>query len=246
MDCLKPGDIAIFATPLAFRWVHFTYAIEKGLNVFMEKPLTADGPTSRKMFKLAEEATAKNLKVGVGLMSRHSRAMQELAERIHDGEIGDLILLRGYRMHGPLGSIPLGAEAGRHARGGLPDPALPQLSLGQRRLLQRLLHPHHRPLLLDEERLAGPGPGPGRPPLSRRLRRPELRHLLRGIHVRRRNQVHHGRPLHRRAARRSTTASRTAPRARRSSPTAATAEGLPPRSRAWARRGRTGSGNPKA
>ena len=105
MDCLKPGDIAIFATPLAFRWVHFTYAIEKGLNVFMEKPLTADGPTSRKMFKLAEEATAKNLKVGVGLMSRHSRAMQELAERIHDGEIGDLVLLRGYRMHGPLGSF---------------------------------------------------------------------------------------------------------------------------------------------
>src|ERR1051325_10522437 len=35
MDCLKPGDIAIFTTPLAFRWVHFTYAIEKGLNVFM-------------------------------------------------------------------------------------------------------------------------------------------------------------------------------------------------------------------
>ena len=52
MDCLKPGDVAIFATPLAFRWVHFAYAIEKGLNVFMEKPLTADGPTSRRMLKL--------------------------------------------------------------------------------------------------------------------------------------------------------------------------------------------------
>ncbi len=50
MDCLKPGDIAIFATPPAFRWVHFTYAIQKGLNVFMEKPLTADGPTSKRMF----------------------------------------------------------------------------------------------------------------------------------------------------------------------------------------------------
>src|SRR5262245_15567281 len=47
---------------------------------------------------------AKNLKVGVGLMSRHSRALQELAQRIQDGEIGDLILLRGYRMHGPVGS----------------------------------------------------------------------------------------------------------------------------------------------
>lgn len=104
MDCLKKGDIAIFTTPLAFRWVHFTYAIQKGLNVFMEKPLTADGATSRRMLKLAEEATAKNLKVGVGLMSRHSRALQELHQRIQDGEIGDVILLRGYRMHGPVGS----------------------------------------------------------------------------------------------------------------------------------------------
>ena len=104
MDTLRPGDIVILTTPLAFRWVHFTYAIQKGLNVFMEKPLTADGPTSRRMLKLAEEATAKNLKVGVGLMSRHSRALQELHQRIQDGEIGDLILLRGYRMHGPVGS----------------------------------------------------------------------------------------------------------------------------------------------
>jgi predicted dehydrogenase len=104
MDCLKPGDVAIFTTPLAFRWVHFTYAISKGLNVFMEKPLTADGAASRRMLKLAEEASKKNLKVGVGLMSRHSRALQELQKRIQDGEIGDVILLRGYRMHGPVGS----------------------------------------------------------------------------------------------------------------------------------------------
>jgi predicted dehydrogenase len=65
MDCLKPGDIAIFTTPLAFRWVHFKYAIEKGLNVFMEKPVTADGPTSKRMLELAKQASAKNLKVGV-------------------------------------------------------------------------------------------------------------------------------------------------------------------------------------
>ncbi len=103
MDCLSPGDVAIFATPPAFRWVHFTYAIKKGLNVFMEKPVTVDGPTSRRMFKLGEEASAKNLKVGVGLMSRHSRALQELAKRIHDGEIGEVIFQRGYRMHGPVG-----------------------------------------------------------------------------------------------------------------------------------------------
>ena len=103
MDCLRPGDIVIFATPPAFRWVHFTYAIQKRLNVFMEKPVTVDGPTSKRMFQLAEQATGRNLKVGVGLMSRHSRALQELAKRVHDGEIGDIILQRGYRMHGPIG-----------------------------------------------------------------------------------------------------------------------------------------------
>ena len=104
MDCLKPGDIAIFTTPLAFRWVHFAYAIQKKLNVFMEKPLTADGPTSRRMLKLAEEASAKGLKAAVGLMSRHSRALQELQKRIQDGQLGEVNLLRGYRMQGPLGS----------------------------------------------------------------------------------------------------------------------------------------------
>jgi predicted dehydrogenase len=103
MDCLKPGDIAIFGTPPAFRWPHFAYAIKKNLNVFMEKPVTVDGPTSRRMLELAEESVKKNLKVGVGLMSRHSPALQELANRIHDGEIGELILQRGYRMHGPVG-----------------------------------------------------------------------------------------------------------------------------------------------
>jgi predicted dehydrogenase len=103
MDCLKPGDIAILATPPAFRWVHFPYAIEKGLNVFMEKPVTVDGPTSKRMLKLAQDASANNLKVGVGLMSRHSRPLQELAKRVHDGEIGQIILQRGYRMAGNIG-----------------------------------------------------------------------------------------------------------------------------------------------
>jgi predicted dehydrogenase len=108
MDCLDPGDIAIFTTPLAFRWVHFGYAIDKGLNVFMEKPLTADGPSSKKMFELAKKAEAKNLKVGVGLMCRHCKARQALADKIHDGELGDVLTLRAYRMAGPTGSAAVG------------------------------------------------------------------------------------------------------------------------------------------
>ena len=103
MDCLKPGDIVILTTPPAFRWVHFGYAISKKLNVFMEKPVTVDGPSSKKMLQLADAAAEANLKVGVGLMSRHARPLQELQKRITDGELGDIILMRGYRMHGPAG-----------------------------------------------------------------------------------------------------------------------------------------------
>jgi predicted dehydrogenase len=100
MDCLSKGDVVILATPPAFRWVHFTYAIAKGLNVFMEKPVTVDGPTTRRMLKLAEESVKKNLKVGVGLMIRHCRGRRELKQRIDDGEIGNIVVLRAYRMAG--------------------------------------------------------------------------------------------------------------------------------------------------
>ena len=110
MDCLKPGDVVILATPPAFRWVHFTYAIQKGLNVFMEKPVTVDGPTTRRMIQLAKEADAKNLKVGVGLMVRHCHGRQELHERIKDGQIGDIMLMRAYR------------TGGRAAVSGMPAP----------------------------------------------------------------------------------------------------------------------------
>ena len=104
MDCLRPGDVVILATPPAFRWVHFTYAIEKGIHTFMEKPIAVDGPSARRMMSLGEDAKKKNLKVGVGLMCRHCDARQELFNRIKDGEIGDLVLLRAYRQTGPVGS----------------------------------------------------------------------------------------------------------------------------------------------
>jgi predicted dehydrogenase len=101
MDTLSPGDVVILTTPPAFRWVQFKYAIEKGLHVFMEKPTTVDGPTTKKMFALADESVAKNLKVGVGLMCRHCRARGEMYDRIRQGEMGDIVLLRAYRLAGP-------------------------------------------------------------------------------------------------------------------------------------------------
>lgn len=104
MDCLKPGDVVILTTPPAFRWVQFKYAIEKGLNVFMEKPVAVDGPSARKMFELADLADKKGTKVAVGLMCRHCVARKELLDRINNGDMGDITLMRAYRMAGPTAS----------------------------------------------------------------------------------------------------------------------------------------------
>jgi predicted dehydrogenase len=104
IDILKPGDIAILATPPAFRWAHFEYAIEKGVNVFMEKPICVDGPSARRMYALGEKAKEKGIKVAVGLMCRHCRVRGELHKRIQDGQIGDIMYFRTYRNQGQVAS----------------------------------------------------------------------------------------------------------------------------------------------
>ena len=113
MDCLRPGDVVILTTPCAFRWVHFGRAIDKGVHVFMEKPTTVDGPSTRKMLALAQRSAEKNLKVGVGLMCRHCKARWELVERIRAGQIGEITFMRTYRLVGPAGVTgpkPLGTS----------------------------------------------------------------------------------------------------------------------------------------
>lgn len=106
MSALKPGGIVILGTPPAFRWAHFKRAIDRGLHTFMEKPVTVDGPTTKRMFELGELASRKNLKVAVGLMVRHCRARQELHQRIRDGQIGEIVAMRGYRMGQGGGTAP--------------------------------------------------------------------------------------------------------------------------------------------
>ncbi len=106
MDCLRPGDVAILTTPAAFRGVHLRYAMDRGIHVFMEKPITVDGPSTRRMLALGEESVQKNIKVGVGLMCRHCAARQELYDRIKAGEIGEILLMRAYRQQGPACFTP--------------------------------------------------------------------------------------------------------------------------------------------
>jgi len=98
IDCLRPGDVMIQATHSAFRATHLEYAIEKGVNVFMEKSFAPDPGGTKRILRLGEAAAKKNLKIACGLMCRHSSARQALIQKIRDGALGDIQLIRAYRM----------------------------------------------------------------------------------------------------------------------------------------------------
>lgn len=106
IDSLGKGGVVLLATPAAFRPAHFEYAVRQGVHVFMEKSFAVDAPGLRRILRTGELAAQKNLKVASGLMWRHSKPRQEVIQRIHDGEIGEIIALRTYRMHGPVGFNP--------------------------------------------------------------------------------------------------------------------------------------------
>lgn len=106
IDCLRPGDVAMLTTHAAFRVPHLRYAVEKGVNVFMEKEFAADPAGIRQILQVGEAAEAKNLKIACGLMARHSTARQALIEKIRAGELGEIQLIRAYRMGGSYSMPP--------------------------------------------------------------------------------------------------------------------------------------------
>lgn len=110
IDCLKPGDVAMLCGYAGFRPYQLEYAVQKGINVFMEKSFASDPVGARKVIECGEAAEKKNLKIAAGLMCRHSVNRQELIKRIRDGALGDIQLIRAYRMHGAIAMGPKPAD----------------------------------------------------------------------------------------------------------------------------------------
>lgn len=89
-------DLVILATPPGFRPIHFEAAVKAGKHVFMEKPVATDSPGIRKVLEAARVAKEKGLAVGVGLQRHHQPPYLEAVDRVHNGEIGDIIAMRCY------------------------------------------------------------------------------------------------------------------------------------------------------
>ncbi|HUV62835.1 MAG TPA: twin-arginine translocation signal domain-containing protein [Sedimentisphaerales bacterium] len=100
IDILRPGDVAMCTTRSYIRPLHVEYAISKGINVFMEKPFAPDPGGLHRLLSADEVAKRKNIKVAAGLQCRHSPARQALIEKIRNGEIGEIPLIRANRFRG--------------------------------------------------------------------------------------------------------------------------------------------------
>lgn len=92
VDC----DLVVIGTPPAFKPQQFEYAISKGRHVFMEKPVASDVAGVRRVLAAVEESKKKNRMVAIGLQRRHEPQYIETIKRLHDGAIGDILLMRVY------------------------------------------------------------------------------------------------------------------------------------------------------
>jgi predicted dehydrogenase len=100
IDILRPGDVAMCTTRSYIRPLHVEYAISKGINVFMEKPFASDPGGLHRILRADAVAKSKNLKVAAGLQCRHSPARQALIEKIRNGKMGEIPLIRANRLGG--------------------------------------------------------------------------------------------------------------------------------------------------
>ena len=99
-------NYVILATPPGFRAQHFAYAVEKGKDIFTEKPVCVDSNTARVFLKAAEESVKKGLKVVGGTQRRHQQGYVETIDQIKQGVIGKIIDLRCYWNQGAIWNNP--------------------------------------------------------------------------------------------------------------------------------------------
>ncbi len=86
-------DLVLLTTPPHFRPIHLAYAVEKGVNSFVEKPMAVDGPGLRKFIQACKDAKAKNLSLVNGFCWRYFGPRRETMKRVFDGAIGKVVAI---------------------------------------------------------------------------------------------------------------------------------------------------------
>jgi len=89
-------DLVLFLTPPGFRPGHVADAVKAGKHMFVEKPGAVDPVGIRTLIRAADEADKKGLSIVVGTQQRYAPQYIELIQRIWDGQLGDLRVLKAH------------------------------------------------------------------------------------------------------------------------------------------------------
>ena len=84
-------DLVLLTTPPQFRPLHLSYAVEKGIHAFVEKPMAVDGPGLRRYIQACKDASKKNLSLVNGFCWRYFGPRRETMKRVFDGQIGKIV-----------------------------------------------------------------------------------------------------------------------------------------------------------
>jgi predicted dehydrogenase len=95
-------DVVLLCTPPQFRPMHLRAAVDASKHIFAEKPVAVDAPGVRSVLATCEEARRKNLSVVSGLCLRYDNGFKDTIRRIHDGAIGDVLVLQANDFRGGI------------------------------------------------------------------------------------------------------------------------------------------------
>jgi myo-inositol 2-dehydrogenase / D-chiro-inositol 1-dehydrogenase len=95
-------DLVMLTAPPYTRPIHLQAAVEAGKHIFMEKPAGVDPVGIRSVIKSAELAEQKKLSIVAGSQRRHQKHYIELVNRVHNGDIGDIIAGQCYWCGGSM------------------------------------------------------------------------------------------------------------------------------------------------
>ncbi|MBI4258089.1 MAG: Gfo/Idh/MocA family oxidoreductase [Thaumarchaeota archaeon] len=87
-------DGVLICTPTSTHYLIASKALEKGIDVFVEKPLTYDSSEGDKLVGLAQ---SKHVNLVVGYIERFNPAVSELAKILEKGDLGQPLLLEFHR-----------------------------------------------------------------------------------------------------------------------------------------------------
>ncbi len=91
-------DLVLIATPGGFRPTHLRAAVEAGKHIFCEKPMAVDPAGVRSVMESVRLAKEKKLALRAGFNMRFEPSYQEAMERVHRGDIGDIVAIYSTRL----------------------------------------------------------------------------------------------------------------------------------------------------